>query len=81
MALEAASMGCDIVITNLGGPKEYYNGLAKIIDPFSIDEIGNSVMHLLKGKTFQPELKNHIHNQFSLQSVSKQLFNTYKEII
>ena len=81
VALEAASMGCDIVMTNLGGPKEYYNGLAKIIDPFSVDEIGNAVMDLLQGETFQPQLKNHIRNQFSLQNVSKQLVENYKEII
>lgn len=77
VALEAAAMGCDIVITSLGGPKEYYNAMAKIVDPFSIDDIGKAVMQLINGETFQPVLKEYIHNNFSLQSVSKQLVSAY----
>ena len=81
VGLEAASMGCDLVITNLGGPKEYYNGLAKIINPYSIDEIGNAVVDLLQGQTFQPQLKNHVQSRFSLDSISQQLVDSYKKII
>ena len=80
VAIEAASLGCDIVITNIGGPKEYYNGMAKVINPYSIDEIGQAVHDLMKGETYQPELKNYIQTNFSLQSVSRQLLSAYKNI-
>lgn len=81
VALEAASMMCDIVITNLGGPKEYYNGLAKIINPYSLDEIGNAVVDLLNGETFQPQLSDHVKNQFLLQKTSLRLIETYNSVI
>ena len=81
VALEAASMGCDIVMTNLGGPREYYNGLAKIINPYCIDEIGNAIIDLLNGETFQPQLKNHIQSQFLLQKITLRLIDTYNSVI
>ena len=81
VALEAASMGCDIVMTKLGGPKEYYNGLAKIIDPYNVDAIGKAVVEFLEGDTFQPKLSNYINSQFSLQNISQQLVDSYKGII
>ncbi len=81
VALEAASLGCDIVMTSLGGPKEYYNGMAKIVNPFSIDEIGKAVIHFIEGETYQPELGNHIRAHFSMSAISEKLVNTYSMII
>lgn len=78
VALEAASMGCDIVMTELGGPKEYYNGLANLVNPFSIDSIGKSILNFLKdNNTFQPELKHHVLQNFSLEMVSSRLVDIY----
>jgi glycosyltransferase involved in cell wall biosynthesis len=49
VALEAAIHGCNIVITNLGGPKEYYEkGLAQLVNPYDIDDIGQAVMRALE---------------------------------
>ena len=81
VALEAAAMGCDIVMTNLGGPKEYYNGLSEIVDPYNIDEIGKAVIKLMHSKTNQPQLKNHITTNYSLQAISEKLINEYKKVI
>ncbi len=80
VALEAAALGCDIVMTNLGGPKEYYNGMANIVDPYSIDEIGKAVISFMNGKTFQPQLSNHIQTDYSMQAISKQLVDAYQTI-
>jgi glycosyltransferase involved in cell wall biosynthesis len=81
VALEAAAMGCDIVMTNLGGPKEYYNGMAEIVNPYNVDEIGKAVMNFLNGNTFQPELKKHILNHLSLQTISQELVKRYKSVL
>lgn len=77
VALEAASLGCDIVITSLGGPKEYYNGLAKIVNPFSVDEIGKAIVEFLDGETYQPMLAKYIHLNYSLPIITKQLESTF----
>ena len=42
VALEAAVCGCEIVLTNYGAPKEYYAGLAELVNPLSVDEIGQA---------------------------------------
>ena len=81
VALEAASLGCDIVITNIGGPQEYYDGMAKIINPYSIDEIGKAVCELIEGTSYQPQLANHISDSFSLQNISEKLINAYNQIV
>lgn len=81
VALEAASMGCNIVLTSLGGPKEYYNGLAKIVNPLSVDQIGTAVVEFLQGDTFQPALSQHIRKTYSTATVVDQLVSTYQKII
>jgi glycosyltransferase involved in cell wall biosynthesis len=80
VALEAAAMGCDIVITNVGGPKEYYKGMANIIDPYNVDEIGKGIMDLIYGKTYQPQLKNYIKNEYSILKITQNLIEAYNII-
>ena len=80
-ALEAATLGCDIVITNIGGPKEYYNGLAKVVDPNSVDEIGKAIKFFLEGNTFQPALSEHIIENYSDEKVAMNLEKAYSEIL
>ena len=80
VALEAAIYGCKIVITNQGGPKEYYNGLAKVVNPKSIDEIGQAITKALN----EPEdnkLYSHIAENYSLQHTMTHLVNWYKKIM
>lgn len=75
VALEAAAMGCDIVITKLGGPHEYYEDKAKIVNPYSIDEIGQAVKYFIDGNTFQPDLKKSVLRNYSNDSISITLLN------
>ena len=77
VALDAANYGCDIVITNMGGPKEYYNNMAEIVNPFDIDAIGTSIKKLLEGKSHQPKLKEYIGSNFSEKSISSKLERVY----
>lgn len=71
VALEAAAMGCDIVITKLGGPHEYYQDKAKIVDPYNVDEIGQAIKYFIDGKTYQPDLKYFILQNYSLKNISR----------
>jgi len=77
VALEAASLGCDIVITNRGGPKEYYGQSAKVINPLDVDEVGESVMHFLNGNTYQPELSRKISDENRLSTLIEQMISIY----
>ena len=81
VAVEAAACGCDIVITNIGGPQEYYNGLAFTVDPYDIDEIGKSVLKAMQSDDRQPQLMNHIKAEYSLTNCVRQLSQSYNLII
>lgn len=71
VALDAAAMGCNIVITKLGGPKEYYHGMATEVDPYNVDEIGRAVKSYINGKeNRQPELQKIIREKYSLDAIS-----------
>ena len=78
VGLEAAAHGADIVITERGGPKEYYGGLARTIDPESIDDIGTAIMAFLNGQTFQPALSERIFNNYSNAASVERLLAVYK---
>lgn len=80
VALDAAVMGCNIVITELGGPKEYYHGKATEVNPYSVDEIGSAVKaYLNEEKNSQPELQRIVNDRYSLLSISKLLEETLNE--
>lgn len=81
VALEAAANGCDIVMTNRGAPKEYYNEMAEFVDPMSVDQIGLAVKGYLGGKTYQPRLLDHIKENFSTAHTVEILKESYLHII
>lgn len=81
VALEAASYGCDIVITNIGGPQEYFLPNAIAVNPKNVDEIGKAVMRFLNGETFQPALKESIAEKYSESQVAYLLGNAYREVL
>lgn len=76
VALDAAHYGCDIVITEIGGPKEYYGKYAECVNPYDIDDIGSKIMKSLSS-TKQPMLKKHVDINYSIQSVLQRLEEMY----
>lgn len=81
VALDAAIYGCNILITNISGPKEYYpcSNNVEIIDPYDIDNIGLGVIKLLNVSNNE-ELNLHISKHYSKKSVYSKLINMYTNI-
>lgn len=79
VALEAAANGAEIVLTNDGGPQYYLKDHAEIINPYSVDEIGQAVMKLMNRNVYQPELLYYMKNNFSAEACSKKLEKILKE--
>ena len=79
VALDAAVYGCNIAITNIPGPKEYYLDFntVKIINPLDIDEIGCAIVSLLNTNNDE-KLYNHIVEQYTAQQVSLNLLKMYQ---
>lgn len=79
VAVDAALLGCEIVITNIPGPKEYYDGNCIEVDPCSVSQIGNAIDTLLKGeRKFQPNLSNNIKNKYAPNIIVDFLIEAYK---
>lgn len=79
VALDAAHFGCDIVITEIGGPKEYYADNAKIVNPYNTDDIGTAIKELMSN-SFQPGLKKNIDDAYSQEAIANKLFLEYKSL-
>lgn len=81
VALEAAVHGCNIVITQLGGPKEYYSNLAYKVNPYNMDDIGLSIKKALENNSLQPQLREHIINHYSPEQCVKGLIEEYQKVL
>lgn len=80
VALEAAACGCEVVLTNHGAPKEYYNGLAKLVNPLSVDDIGQAVIDRLNFQS-KGELMEHIKANYSFEHCAKILEGALSECV
>ena len=73
---------CNIVITNLGGPKEYYpTGLAQFANPYNTDAIGKAILKALDDNKSQPTLKKHIEETYNVSACTEKLLNYYSKIL
>jgi len=73
VALEAASYGCEIVLTNIDAPKYYYKGRAYLVDPYNVDDIGLKILEAMEHGDKQPELKSFVEKEYSLEKCSRLL--------
>lgn len=78
VALEAATFGCNIVITNIGGPKEYYNDMATAVNPFDIDDIGNAIVKSMASASNE-NLRSWIISNYGIQQNCRMLAEIYKD--
>lgn len=81
VALEAAMHNCNIVITNLGGPKEYYPaGMAQLVDPYNIDDIGKAILKAMDDNKSQPNLRLYLESKYNVSSCTDLLIKHYENI-
>jgi glycosyltransferase involved in cell wall biosynthesis len=75
VALEAAGFGAEIVLTNLGAPKEYWQGHATLVDPYSVDDIGKAVLKCMSKDFSKPTMLDFIRDNYSCEACSKKLIS------
>lgn len=81
VALDAAHFGCEVVITDVGGPKEYFGNFAQRVDPYSIDSIGMAVKKAIGGGiNSQPGLSEWVDRNYSQYIIADRLVKAYQEI-
>lgn len=81
VALEAAMHGCNIVITKLGGPKEYYDqDSVQLVNPYDIDDIGQAVLRALDDDASQPHLRECLERKYNVSACVDLLEAAYSRI-
>lgn len=73
-------LSCEVIITSIRGPKEYYGDKAFVVNPYSVDEIGRAVCDAMQGR-FQPSLKEEIDELYSPEKIVDLLFKGYLNIL
>lgn len=78
-AMEAALAGANIVITEKGGTKDYFQEWAEYLNPTSTESIVAAVNSSLYKEKI-PDLKNHILDHFSWDEVGKKTLEAYNKL-
>jgi glycosyltransferase involved in cell wall biosynthesis len=78
-ALEAGLAGAKVVITQHGGTKEYFAGLAEYVDPSSVESIRSGILRA-HGKPRDERLKQRILGKYLWRHVAEATAQAYREI-
>ena len=78
-SLEAASMGCNIVITDKGFTREYYGDHAFYCDPADPGSILEAIENAANAARPE-ELKQKIRNQFTWAKAAELTFKAYQKL-
>jgi glycosyltransferase involved in cell wall biosynthesis len=79
-ALEAGLAGAKIVITPVGGTKDYFGDDAVYVEPTSIESIANGIEAALKNKK-DDVLRTRIEKEFLWHTVGEKTKHVYEEIL
>jgi len=79
VALDAAMFGCNIAITSIKGPKEYFPNISTVecINPYDVDDIGSRINMLLRLQNNEL-LREHVYANFGENSVVQCLLKMYQ---
>lgn len=83
-ALEAGLCGANLVITEVGGTKEYFNDYAIYIDPYNIDSLEKGLKNAWEREWSEGDksaLAEHIRNNFAWSAVAKKTLDAYKMVL
>jgi glycosyltransferase involved in cell wall biosynthesis len=75
-ALEAASYGANVVITERGGPPDYFESYAEYVNPESVESI-RAAIERAWNKPRDGRLKNHVISKLSWESSARALVAAY----
>lgn len=80
VALEAACYGCNIVLTKIGGPKEYFGDMARLVNPFDVDDIGSNILQAMS-EPANMELAHYISKNYNRNTIAMQLIDEYSTML
>jgi len=78
-ALEAGLAGAKVVITDHGGPREYFGNMATYVDPRSVDRIEGGIRSALQEKKTE-RLREHIRKEYLWSAIARKTAALYREV-
>lgn len=79
-SLEAGAMGCNLVITDKGDTREYFDNYAFYCNPKSIDSIREAIIKAYEAPP-NPELRERIMKNFTWEKAAEKTLEGYKKIL
>jgi glycosyltransferase involved in cell wall biosynthesis len=79
-ALEGGLAGANIVITEIGGTRDYFGKDAWYVNPFNLNSIADALAEAYNAKK-SDKLANHIKKSYTWKAAAKATLKAYKEII
>lgn len=79
-SLEAAAMGCNVVVTDKGDVREYFGDLAYYCDPASPESIADVINQALSAPV-NPELRKLVLENYTWEKAAQQTLSVYKKVL
>lgn len=79
-SLEAAAMGCQIVITDRGDTREYFEDFAWYCEPESVDSIRKAIRNAFE-KVRKPGLKERILSRYTWARAAEETLKAYNQVL
>ena len=79
-SLEAGAMGCNLVITEKGDTREYFENFAFYCDPYSVDSIREAIIKAYQTPVNQA-LRERIMNNFTWDKAAEKTLEGYRKIL
>jgi len=80
-ALEAGALGCNLVLSNRGSVREYFQDLVYYCDPKNTYEIADAIYKAYTKPKDADALRNHIRQNYTLDKAVDALLKAYREVL
>ena len=79
-SLEAAAMGCNVVVTKKGDTEEYFKDMVYYCDPGDVNSIRKAVFEAYNNPV-NTKLQEYVLNNYTWNDTAKQTANAYKTVL
>ena len=80
VTMEAAAMGCNVVIADKGDVREYFGDLAYYCNPESSQSIADAITKAMS-EPVNPALKKHVLENYTWGKAAEQTLSAYKMVL
>jgi glycosyltransferase involved in cell wall biosynthesis len=80
-ALEAAAVGTSVVVTERGGPPDYFGEWVDYVDPFDVSSIRNAIVRAWEEEKAPLGLVRQVKEELTWENSARQLLGFYEDLL